>query len=77
LNAQCALEHVRVHELGGQSEGDDVEVGGRVVGVDREEGNALRPHLGGHVEPRRVGALGERVVTLVEDLVQDLEPLVG
>ena len=30
-----------------------------------------------HVDPGRVGALGDRVVALVEDLVEDLEPLVG
>ena len=29
------------------------------------------------VEPGRVGAFGDRVVALVEDLVEDLEPLVG
>ena len=35
-----ALEHVRVHELGGEAEGEDVEVAGRVVGVDREQRHA-------------------------------------
>ena len=72
-----ALEHVRVHELGGEAEGEHVEVAGVVVGVDREERHARRPHLGVHVDPGRVGALGDRVVAFVEDLVEDLEPLVG
>ena len=38
-----ALEHVGVHELGGEAEGDHVEVAGRVVGVDREQRHAARP----------------------------------
>ena len=72
-----ALEHVGVHELGGEAEGEHVEVGGRVVGVDREERHARGAHLRGHVEPRRVAAFGHRVVAFVQDLVEDLEPLVG
>jgi hypothetical protein len=47
-----------------------------VVRVDREQGHRRRAQLRGHVEPRRVGALGQGVVAFVEDLVQDLEPLV-
>ena len=72
-----ALEHVRVDELGGEAEGDHVEAAGVVVGVDREEGHRRPAHLRGHVEPGRVGAFGERIVAFVEDLVEDLEPLVG
>ena len=72
-----ALQHVGVDELGGESEGEHVEVARVVVGVDREERHARGPHLGVHVDPRRVGAFGHRVVTFVEDLVEDLEPLVG
>ena len=54
------------------------KLAGRVVGVDREERDADdRAHLRGQVEPGRVGALGERVVAFVEDLVEDLQPLVG
>ena len=72
-----ALEHVGVHELGGEPEGHHVEAAGVVVGVDREQRHRGAPHLGRHVQPGRVGAFGERIVAFVEDLVQDLEPLVG
>ena len=73
-----ALEDVGVDELGGEAEGEDVEVAGVVVGVDREERDALGARISRvHVEPRRVGAFGHRVVTFVQDLVEDLEPLVG
>jgi len=72
-----ALEHVGVHQLGGEPEGDHVEGTGRVVGVDGEQRHARGPHLLVHVEPGRVGALGHRIVTFVQDLVEDLEPLVG
>ena len=71
------LEHVGVDELGGQAEGDDVEGAGVVVGVDREQRHGVGPHLRVHVDPGRVGALRQRVVALVQDLVEDLEPLVG
>ena len=50
---------------------------GVVVGVDREQRHRVGPHLLGHVEPGRVGAFGQGVVAFVQDLVQDLEPLVG
>ena len=47
------------------------------VGVDREERHRALAHLAGEVEPGRVGALGDGVGAFVEDLVEDLEPLVG
>ena len=47
------------------------------VRVDGEQREPLAAQLVLEVEPRRVGALGRRVVALVEDLVEDLEPLVG
>jgi hypothetical protein len=72
-----ALEDVGVDELGGQVEGEQVELGGRPVGVEAEEGHAAAPQLGGQVGPRAVGALGDGVVALVEQLVEDLEALVG
>ena len=72
-----ALEHVRVHQLGGEAEGEDVELTGVVVGVDREQRHRVGPHRVGHVDPGRVGAFGQGVVAFVQDLVQDLEPLVG
>ena len=72
-----AVQQVRVDELGREVEGEHVEVAGGAVGVDREERHARRPHLGLEVDPGRVGALGDGVVAFVEDLVEDLEPLVG
>ena len=50
--------------------------GGR-VGVDREERHPVRAHLALEVEPGRVGTLGDGIAAFVEDLVEDLEPLVG
>ena len=47
-----ALEHVRVDELGGEAEGEHVEVAGRVVGVDREERDAARPASPRSCRPR-------------------------
>ena len=72
-----AVQDVRVDELGREVEREDVEVAGGAVGVDGEQRRPVRPQLGLEVDPRRVGALGRRVVAFVEDLVEDLEPLVG
>jgi hypothetical protein len=47
------------------------------VVLEREEGHAGRPHGRLHVDPGGVGPLGHGVVTLVEDLVEDLQALVG
>ncbi len=71
------VEDVGVHQLGRQVEGQDVEGASRKVVLEREE-----RHLGGthgrlHVHPRGVRPLGDRVVTLVEDLVEDLQALIG
>ena len=71
------VEQVRVDELGREVEGEHVEVGGGPVGVDAEQRHPGRAHRRLHVGPGRVGALGHRVVALVEELVEDLEPLVG
>ncbi len=71
------VEQVRVHELGRQIEGEHVEVGGGAVGVDAEQRYARRAHGRLHVGPGRVGAFGHRVVALVQELVEDLQPLVG
>jgi hypothetical protein len=46
-------------------------------GVHAEQRQAALAQQRLEVHPRRVRALGERVVALVEDLVQDLQPLVG
>ena len=72
-----AVQHVRVDELGRQVEGDEVELAGGSMRVDREERKSVAPQEGLEIEPGRVRPLGDRVVALVQDLVQDLEPLVG
>ena len=50
---------------------------GGAVGVDREERDRVLTERAGEVEPGRVGTLGDRIGAFVEDLVEDLEPLVG
>ena len=72
-----AVEQVGVDELGRQVEGQQVEGPGRAVRVDREQRQLMRPEHALHVGPRGVGALGRRVGPLVEDLVEDLQALVG
>jgi hypothetical protein len=72
-----AAQEVRVHELGRKVEPQHVEGTGVTVGVDREQRHSVRPELRLEVSPRCIGALGRCVVALVEDLVEDLEPLVG
>ena len=47
------------------------------VGVDREERHRVLAQRAVEVEPGRVGTLGDGVGAFVEDLVEDLEPLVG
>ena len=71
------VQQVRVDELGRQVEREHVEVARGTVGVDAEQRQTPRPQRRLHVGPRRVGALGDGVVALVQDLVKDLEPLVG
>ena len=71
------VEDVRVDELGREVEGDQVELARSNVVVDREQGDPVGAQLGLEVDPGRVGPLGHRIVALVEDLVEDLEALVG
>ena len=71
------VQDVRVDQLGREVEGQHVEGGGGQVLLDAEERHAGRPHGGLHVDPGGVGPLGQRVGTLVEDLVEDLQTLVG
>ena len=71
------VQHVRVDELGREIERDHVEVTGRAMRVDREERNASLAHQGFEVDPRRVRTLGNGVGALIQDLVQDLQPLIG
>ena len=72
-----AVQHVGVGELGGQVEGQHVElVAGQMV-LQREQRHLMAAHLRFEIKPRRVRALGHRVVSLVDDLVEDLQALVG
>ncbi len=71
------IDDVGVDELGRKIESHDIEVAGRNVLLHAEERHAGRPHGRLHVHPGRVGALGYRIGPLVEDLVEDLQPLVG
>ena len=72
-----AVQDVRVDELGREVERDEVELDCGPVGVDREQRQPVAPHEGLEIEPGRVRPFGDRVVALVQDLVQDLKPLVG
>ena len=71
------LEQVRVAELGGEADAEQVEVADGAVAVDGELRDAVLPHQPGQVRPDGVGALGEGVGALVEHLVQDHQALVG
>ncbi len=72
-----AVQHVRVDELGRQVESDQVEVGRRPVRVDREERQIAGAQLRLEVDPWGVGPFRHRIGALVQDLVQDLQALVG
>ncbi len=70
------VEDVGVDELRREVEGQDVEARGGEVVLEGEEGDAGLAHGRLHVDPGGVRALGERIVALVQDLVEDLEALV-
>ena len=72
-----AVEDVRVDELGREVEGDEVELVGGPMGVDREQREPFAAHDLLEVGPGRIRALGEGIRPLVQDLVEDLQPLVG
>ena len=69
-------EQVGVAEFGRERDAEQVERPDRAVGVDGELRDAVLAQQRLEIRPDRVGALGERVVTLVEDLVEDLHALV-
>ena len=70
-------EQVGVAELGGEADAEDVERADRAVRVDGERGHAVLAHQRLEVGPNRVATLGQRVGPLVEQLVEDLDALVG
>ena len=71
------VEDVRVDELGRQVEREHVEGPSGQVVLDREQRDPRFPHGRLHVEPRGIRPLGQRVRALVQQLVEDLEALVG
>ena len=73
-----AVEQVGVDELGRQVERQQVEGAGRRGGCrPRTAADRAARSTRLEVGPRGVGALGDRVGALVEDLVEDLQALVG
>jgi hypothetical protein len=71
------VQHIGVGQLGREVEGDHVEGPCGAVVLQGEEGNTVSAHRALHVRPRCVCALGHGVVPFVQDLVEDLEPLIG
>ena len=71
------VEYVGVGEFSRQVEGNDVEVLRRHMVLDAEQRNALSAHRSFHISPRRIGPLGQGSGVLVQDLVEDLETLIG
>ena len=71
------VHEVGVDELGRQVEGQHVEGRRGQVLLHAEEGHTGGAHGRLHVDPGCVGAFRHRVGPLVEDLVEDLEALVG
>ena len=70
------VQQVGVAELGGERDAEQVERADRTVRVDGELADAVLAQQRLEVRPHRVGALGQGVVALVEDLVEDLDALV-
>ena len=69
-------EQVRVPELGGERDAEQVEGADRAVAVDRELRHLVLAHERLEVGQHGVGAFGQRVGLLVEHLVQNLDALV-
>ena len=71
------LEHVGEDQLRRQVEGQQVELACGPVGVDREQRDLVAGEERIEIGPGRVRALGDGIAPLVQDLVEDLQPLVG
>ena len=71
------VEDVRVDELGREVERQHVEIACRAVRVDGEQRQSVLTEQRLEVGPRGVGPLGHGVGPLVQDLIQDLQALVG
>jgi hypothetical protein len=70
-------EHVRVAELGGEGDTEEVERRDRPVRVDGELADPVLAHERLEIRPDRVCSLGQDAITFVQDLVEDLDALVG
>ena len=71
------VDQVRVGQLGREVEGQHVEGGRRLVMLDREQRDPLGSHYGFEVAPWGIPTVGTTVGPLIDDLVQDLQALVG
>ncbi len=71
------VESISVEGLVGKREPDEVERRQRVFGLKRIEGDIAGAHELFHVHPGGVGALGQGVGTLVDQVVEDLQAKVG
>ena len=70
-------EDVGIELLVGEREGEDVETGDRVAGLQAEEGDAVAAHHRFEVAPGAIDTLGEQVFALVDEVVEDHEAEVG
>ncbi len=70
-------QQVGVSQLGGEADAQQVEVADRAVAVHGELRDTVLTQQFLQIRPDRVGTLGQDVRLLVEDLVQDLDTLVG
>ena len=74
------VEHgqdVGIELLVGEREGENVEIADSLAGLQPEEGDAIAAHHRLEVTPRAVDALGQQVVPLVDQVVEDHQPQVG
>ncbi len=70
-------QQIGVPQLGGEADAEQVEVGHRTVAIHGELGDAVLTQQLFQIRPDRVGALSQDVRLLVENLVKDLDALVG
>ena len=71
-----AVEEVRVCQFSAEVEGNDIEIAGRTMCVHREQLDLLSSQQRFKVSPRRIGAFGCSILTLIENLVENLQTLI-
>ena len=67
------VEGVGIEGLVGERKADQVEFGQGSFRFERIEGNAMLTHQRFHVQPGRIGAFSQRVLALVDLVVQDFQ----